>query len=261
MAGSPPGLGLQLQSHRAVVAERHVEVPPEVGMVLALDPAGRIIADRVHHQPGQRDLLRLLSGIVGTKHEHRRGQRGKAGIQGREWGEGRELEVDGKVGIMEPERGQRIFARHGNLLDPRPVGTAARLQQPRGRAGADQEVERNLAVTQGVEELPGGELPVRPDLEVSCADPPQVHPGIGMRAGIINPPEPARAGLASTARDPRASVQTRQQHRPPSRRARTRAAAPMPTSSRNSRRETSPACGPHCPEHPHFRVMAGSHVA
>ena len=93
----------------------------------------------------------------------------------------------GRSGSVEPERGQRVFARHVDLLDPGPVGPAAGLQQPRGRAGADEEVEGNLAVAQGVEELPGGELPVGADLEVPRADPAQVHPGIGVRAGIVDP--------------------------------------------------------------------------
>ena len=129
----------------------------------------------------------LLRGIVDAKHEHRCGHRRKAGIQRREGREGRELNLDGKFGIVEPQRGQRILACHADLLDPGPVGPAAGLQQPRGLASANEEVERHLAVSQGVEELPGGELPIRADLEVARADPSQVHPGIGMRGGIIDP--------------------------------------------------------------------------
>lgn len=61
------------------------------------------------------------------------------------------------------------------------------LEQARGPAGANQEGKRQLAIAQRVEELPGGELAVGPDLEIAGSDSAQMHPGIGMRRGIINP--------------------------------------------------------------------------
>ena len=48
-------------------------------------------------------------------------------------------------------------------------------------------VERHLAIAQRVEKLPGGELAIGADLEVAGADAAQVHPGVGVLVGQIEP--------------------------------------------------------------------------
>lgn len=69
----------------------------------------------------------------------------------------------------------------------RPIGSPLGLEEPGGLAGLDQEEAGHLAVGQGVEQLPGGQLAIGADLEVAGADSAQVHAGVGVDVRSIDP--------------------------------------------------------------------------
>ena len=140
-----PGLRPHEQPPRPALAQHLVDVAAKARVARRVVRPRGIVAHRVLHQRRQRHRLLLLRRVLDPEHERRQRHRREPRVQRRKRAERRQLHLHRQLRVPEAQLRHRVFARHLDLLHPRPVRPAGRLEQPGRAARADQEMQRHLA--------------------------------------------------------------------------------------------------------------------